>query len=67
MKGYKRFKAYLVEHDIQQGEVANMLEISRARFNMILNGKRGADFTGTQIKTLCDHYHISADTFFFRQ
>ena len=55
------FKAWLVENNIKQGEVAQILGISMQSTNMKVNGKRY--FTLPQIKKLCEHYGISAEYF----
>lgn len=64
-RGYNKFKAYLVENAIKQKELASVLNITPSRLNLILNGKRDADFSAGQIKKICDHYQISADEYFF--
>ena len=55
------FKAWLVENNIRQTEVAKVLNISLQSVNMKVNGKK--DFTLAQVKRLCEHYHLSADIF----
>ena len=57
-----KFKAWLVENQISQSEVAEVLGISRALANAKINGRE--DFTLSQVKTLCKHYKISADIYF---
>lgn len=57
-----KFKAYLVEHGIKQKEVAEVLGITVEMVNRKLNGAE--PFTLAQVKTLCQHYHISADVYF---
>lgn len=63
-KGMKtlKFKAWLVEHNIRQGEVADLLNITFESANAKINGRQ--DFTLPQVKTLCVHYGLSADEFF---
>lgn len=58
----KKFKGYMSEHDISQKEVANVLGITPENVNAKVNGRQ--DFTLAQVKTLCQHYGISADDFF---
>lgn len=65
MPGYNKFKAFLVERGIQQKDIAELISMSRSRLNLILNGKRDADFTGKQIEKICNTYAISADDYFF--
>ena len=57
-----KFKAWLVEHNIKQTEVAEVLGIKRETVNAKLNGRE--EFTLSQVKRLCDYYGISADNFF---
>lgn len=57
-----KFKAYLVEHKIKQKEVAELLNISVQQLNRKLNGFE--PFTLSQVKIICEHYHISADEYF---
>lgn len=67
MNGYNKFKNYLVERGITQGEVAELLGMSRSQLNMILNGQRKNDFMVSHLVTLCNHYQISADEYFLKQ
>ena len=57
-----KFKAWLVENNIKQAEIASVLGISRELTNAKINGRE--EFTLAQVKTLCEHYKISADIFF---
>lgn len=57
-----KFKAWLVENNIKQAEIASVLGISRELTNAKINGRE--DFTLAQVKTLCEHYKLSADIFF---
>ena len=57
-----KFKAYCVEHNIKQQEIADILFISLQSVNRKLNGKE--PFTLDQVKALCIHYGISADKYF---
>lgn len=66
MPGFAKLKGFLVEKRIQQAEVADLLGISRTHLNMILNGQRGADFTINQVNTICNHYGIDIDEYFFK-
>ena len=58
-----KFKAYCVSHKIKQTEIAEVLGIALPNVNEKLNGKQ--QFTIKQIKTLCEHYGIIADDYFF--
>ena len=55
---YLDFKGWLVTQNIKQIEVANVLGISLQALSKKLNGK--AEFS---VKTICEHYHISAEIF----
>lgn len=65
MGGYTRFKGFLVEKGIRQDEIATLLGVPRVSINLILNGRRGRDFTGRQIEKICETYNISAHDYFF--
>ena len=65
MPGFAKFKGYLVEKGIPQTEVAELIGVSRPYLNMILNGQRGADFNLNQVITICNHYGIDIDEFFY--
>lgn len=56
-----KFKAWLVENGIKQQEVADLLGIDLSNANEKINGKQ--EFTAPQMRTLCQHYGISADIF----
>lgn len=64
-RGYLKFKAFLVEKGITQYELAETIGMSTSQLNLILNGQRNKDFTGEQIKRICNTYKISADDYFF--
>lgn len=58
---YLDFKGWLVAQNIKQIEVAKVLGISLQALSKKLNGK--AEFSVKQVKTICEHYHISAEIF----
>jgi len=58
----RRFKGYMAINNIKQTEIAELLDISIQSVNKKVNGKE--DFTLPQIRTLCQHFGISADDFF---
>jgi DNA-binding Xre family transcriptional regulator len=60
---YFKFKGYLAEKNIQQKEVARMLEVSPATLSKRLNGK-GGDFTAQDLKKICTNLNIKAEIFF---
>ncbi len=60
---YYKFKGYLAENNIQQKEVAEILEISQATLSKRLNGKSG-DFTVQDLKKICMNHGIKAEIFF---
>ena len=61
MKGYNKFKQFLLEQGIKQEEVATLLGMSRSQLNMILNGQRDNDFKVDHVIKLAEHYQISAN------
>lgn len=58
-----KFKGYCAENKISQKEIAELLGIKQQNVNAKLNGRQ--DFTVSQIRTLCEHFGISADIYFF--
>lgn len=56
-----KFKAWLVEHDIKQSEIADLLGIDISNANQKINGKQ--EFTFAQVKTICAAYGLPADIF----
>jgi transcriptional regulator with XRE-family HTH domain len=60
---YTKFKAYLDEKDINQSEIAILLEKSTSALNQNLNGT-GGDFSVTEVRTICIKFQISADEYF---
>jgi len=67
MAGYNKFKGYLVEKGIRQQEIADLINMDRTGFNLILNGQRGRDFRVNQVNKICEYLGISADKYFFNQ
>lgn len=61
---YMKLLLYLKENRIKQKDVAGLLGKSASAFNQQLNGT-GADFTVEEVVKICEHYSISADTYFF--
>lgn len=61
MKQMLGFKAWMVENNIRQAEIADLLGISLQSVNLKVNGKQ--DFTLPQISSICGKYGISADIF----
>ena len=57
-----KFKGYCVENGIKQKEIAALLGLSVSNVNSKLNGR--LEWTLEQVKTLCQHYGISADIYF---
>ena len=56
-----QFKGWMVANKVTQGEIAELLGISLQSVNMKVNGRQ--EFTLPQVKTICQHYGISADIF----
>ena len=61
--GYRKLMAYFVVNGITQGEVAKLLGINRSTFNSKLHRKK-ADFTLSEVRTMCEHYKLDANHFF---
>ena len=57
-----KFKGYCVENGIKQAEIADILRIGKNTVNRKLNGHE--PFTLEQVRTLCQHFKISADIYF---
>lgn len=57
-----KFKAYCVENNIRQSEIAELLGINLANVNQKLNGKQS--WTLEQVKILCDYYKLNANEYF---
>lgn len=57
-----KFKGYCAEHNIRQREIAELLDLNPQTVNRKMNGKEA--FTLEQVKKICEHYGISADTYF---
>ena len=57
-----KFKGYCAENRIKQAELAKLLGCSLQSINNKINGRQ--DFTLAEVKILCSHYGISADTYF---
>ena len=55
------FKGWCVARGIRQKEIADLLGLGIQSVNNKLNGKE--EFTLPQVKTICQHYNISADIF----
>lgn len=62
-KPYNKFKAYLVENDIKQEELAKLLGKSKSALNQNLNGT-GGDFNLKELRLIMNTYNISIDEFF---
>ncbi len=60
---YYKFKGYLAENNIQQKEVAKLINISQATLSKRLNGK-GGDFSIQDLKKICTSLKINAEIFF---
>lgn len=61
VNGYPKLKAFFVEKNIKQDEVAEIVKMSRTKLNTILNGKRNADFQMSEIVLLAKHFKWSKD------
>lgn len=57
----RNFKGWLVANGHKQKELAELLGISVPMLSMKLNDK--SQFSLKQVKTICEHYKISAEMF----
>lgn len=57
---HRTFKDYCKQNGIKQAELCDLLNLKSVSGK--LNGRQ--PFTLQQIKTICKHYHISADDYF---
>ena len=55
------FKGWCAAHGVRQREIADLLGICIQSANNKMNGKQ--EFTLPQIRTICEHYNLSADIF----
>lgn len=60
---YAKFKSFLVENNIKQGEVAKLLKKSNSALNQNINGT-GGDFSIAELKLLNKTYGVSIDKYF---
>lgn len=60
---YVKFKAFLVENNIKQEEIAILLGKSKSALNQNLNGT-GGDFSVKELRIIMRTYKISIDEFF---
>jgi transcriptional regulator with XRE-family HTH domain len=60
---YSKFKAFLVENNINQRDVAMLLKKSLSALNQNLNGT-GGDFSLKEVRIICKQFNISADDYF---
>lgn len=62
-KPYFKLKAYLVENNIKQNEVAKYLDMNKSTFSRKLNRKYG-DFTIEEVRKICNRYNLDANIYF---
>jgi len=63
---YGKLKAFLAENNVHQEELAKLLGKSVSAVNQNLNGT-GGDFSVSEVRKICLHWGISADSFFIAQ
>lgn len=61
-KGNLKFKAWMVENNIQQSEIAELLGIALQNANEKINNRQ--PWTLAQVKVICQKYGLSADVYF---
>ena len=60
---YGKLKGYFVENGIRMSEVAELIGVDPASISQKLSGTM--EWTFSQVTTICNHYGISADKYFF--
>ncbi|KXA11822.1 helix-turn-helix domain-containing protein [Clostridium perfringens] len=63
-KPYTKFKAFLIENNIKQTDLAKMLDKSKSALNQNINGT-GGDFSMKDLKVIRDKLGIRIDDYFF--
>lgn len=64
MVTYGKLKGYLAEHGISYNEEAKRLGITASTFSKKINKKFGADFTTSEVASICREYGLDANEFF---
>ena len=57
-----KFKGYCAANKIKSDEICKLLGLTPSTVSAKMNGRR--QFTLTEVRTLCEHYKISADEYF---
>lgn len=60
---YTKFMAWMKENDVSSNDLADLLHVHKSVISKRLNGT-GADFSIEEVRIICVHYRISADTYF---
>ena len=63
---YSKLKAWMSENDVRQKHLAELLNLGISTINQKLNAT-GGDFSMAEVREICKHYGISADSFFVTQ
>lgn len=58
---HSKLKAFFVQNEIKQGEVAQVLGMSPSMLNHKLNGRQ--HFKWSEVQQICDKYNIKPDVF----
>lgn len=61
---YTKFKAFLMENNIKQTDLAKMLNKSKSALNQNINGT-GGDFSMKDLRIIHDKLGIIVDEYFF--
>ena len=61
--GYQKLKAFFVENNIKQLDVAEFLHLTRTTFNKKINRNK-LDFTMNEVRKMCMKYKLNANEFF---
>jgi len=60
---YTKFMAWMKENNVSNNDIADLLAVHKSVVSKRLNGT-GADFSIEEVRIICVHYGISADTYF---
>lgn len=63
---YSKLKAWMSENGVRQKDMAELLGVGISAINQKLNAT-GGDFSMAEVRKICEHYRISADSFFVTQ
>jgi len=60
---YSKFMGFMIDHNVSQGDVAEVTGKSRSTINQNLNGTAG-QLSLEDVRKICEHWGISSDEYF---